>query len=43
MRSIAKKAYTTWGSIYNYFENKEDILDAVVMALRILDDKMSIC
>lgn len=30
MRTIAKKAHTTLGNLYNYFENKEAILDAVV-------------
>lgn len=30
MRTIAKKAHTTLGNIYNYFENKEEIFDAVV-------------
>ena len=30
MRTIAKKANTTLGNIYNYFSNKEDILEAVV-------------
>lgn len=30
MRTIAKKSHTTLGNLYNYFENKEAILDAVV-------------
>lgn len=30
MRVIAKKAHTTIGNLYNYFENKEGILDGVV-------------
>lgn len=30
MRTIAKKANTTLGNIYNYFENKEALLDAVI-------------
>ncbi|WP_195270686.1 TetR/AcrR family transcriptional regulator [Eubacterium sp. 1001713B170207_170306_E7] len=30
MRTIAKKANTTLGNIYNYFKNKEALLDAVV-------------
>lgn len=30
MRTIAKKANTTLGNVYNYFESKEVILDAVV-------------
>ncbi len=30
MRTIARKANTTLGNIYNYFENKEALLDAVI-------------
>ena len=30
MRVIAKKAHTTLGNLYNYFESKETILDAVM-------------
>ncbi|MCK5130350.1 MAG: TetR/AcrR family transcriptional regulator, partial [Clostridiales bacterium] len=30
LRSIAKNAQTTLGNIYNYFENKEAILDEIV-------------
>lgn len=30
MRTIAQKANTTLGNIYNYFENKEALLDAVI-------------
>jgi len=30
MRTIATKSHTTLGNLYNYFENKEAILDAVV-------------
>jgi AcrR family transcriptional regulator len=30
MRTIAKKAHTTLGNIYNYFKSKEELLDAVV-------------
>ncbi len=30
MRTIAKKANTTLGNIYNYFESKEELLDAIV-------------
>ncbi len=30
MRMIAKKANTTLGNLYNYFESKESILDAIV-------------
>ena len=30
MRTIAKKAHTTLGNMYNYFESKEAILDEVV-------------
>jgi AcrR family transcriptional regulator len=30
MRTIAVKSHTTLGNLYNYFENKEAILDAVI-------------
>ena len=30
MRVIAKKAHTTLGNIYNYFNSKEEIFDAVI-------------
>lgn len=30
MRTIATKSHTTLGNLYNYFENKEAILDAVI-------------
>ena len=30
MRTIAKKANTTLGNVYNYYDSKEAILDAVV-------------
>ena len=30
MRTIAKKANTTLGNIYNYFKNKEELLEAVL-------------
>lgn len=30
MRTIAKKANTTLGNIYNYFENKDALFDAVI-------------
>ena len=30
LRTIAKKANTTIGNVYNYFENKEAILDCIV-------------
>lgn len=30
MRTIAAKSHTTLGNLYNYFENKEAILDAII-------------
>lgn len=30
MRTIATKAHTTLGNLYNYFENKDAILDAII-------------
>ncbi len=30
MRTIATKSHTTLGNLYNYFENKEAILDAII-------------
>lgn len=40
MRTIARKANTTLGNIYNYFNNKEALLDAIVGHIPAEIDKM---